>query len=159
MLAALAMTAVIGCAHQSGAEFPGAYRDPANLSVGPLAWAGARAHGDADGSLGGGFRWKQPVLVRPGHTVTIRVAAPAASFARLSYAHAGGWAFRGGVRKVVFRACSATKAMSRTDGRPVTFWSGGIVATRGSICLPVEIRIDRGPVRRRTIALNARCPG
>jgi hypothetical protein len=25
------------------------------------------------------------------------------------------------------------------------------------MCLPVEIRIDRGPVRRRTIALNGRC--
>jgi hypothetical protein len=61
------------------------------------------------------------------------------------------------VRTVVFRACPASKAQSRVNGRPVTFWSGGIVATRASICLPVEIRIDRGPVRRRTIALNASC--
>jgi hypothetical protein len=157
MLAALATSALVGCSHQSAAEFPGAYRDPANLALGPLVWAGARANGDADGSLGGGFRWKQPVLVRPGHTVTMRVGASGASFARLSYTHTDGWAFSGGVRKVVFRACSAAKAMSRSDGRPITFWSGGIVATRGSMCLPVEIRIDRGPVRRRTIALNGRC--
>jgi hypothetical protein len=156
--AAAEQRATADCADQASTTFPGAYGDPSNLVVGPLAWLGARGNGNADGRLGGGYRWKLPVLGRPGHRVSLRIGAAAASFARLKYVHsAGGWDFSGGTRTVLFRACSAARAMSRTDGRPVTFWSGGVVATRGSICLPVEIRIDRGPVRRRTIALNARC--
>src|SRR3954462_1088471 len=109
MLAELLMAGAVGCANQSGAEFPGAYRDPANLVVGPLAWVGARGQADADGSLDGGYRWKQPVLVRPGHKVTIRVGAAAAGFARLTYTHGSGWAFGGGVRAVTFHACSRSR--------------------------------------------------
>ncbi|HEX6713750.1 MAG TPA: hypothetical protein VF066_10205 [Thermoleophilaceae bacterium] len=149
--------AVMTCASQSSTYFPGAFRDSANVVIGPLAWLFARDQADTDGAYGDGFRWKHPVLVRPGHTVAMRMGAAAKDFAGFAYDHAGGSAFGESERTVVFKACSRSKAASRTDGKPVTFWSGAIVATRGSICLPVEIRVDRGPVRRRTIALNADC--
>ena len=141
---------VMRCSQQSGAGFPGAYADPGNLVVGPFAWMGANRQ-NFDGAYGGAYRWKQPVLVRPGHTVTLRIAAAARDFARLTYT-ATGWSFSRAVRTVVFEACSRSKAQSRADGRPVTFWSGGTVLTRPAACVPVEIRIDGGAVKRRAVA-------
>ena len=88
-------------------------------------------------------RWKVPVLVRPRHTVTLRIGATAQSFAGLAFATRG-WHYADSNRTVVFRSC-------RT-GRP-TFWAGGVVSTRALGSLPVEIRIDRGAVRRRVLSL------
>ena len=144
------------CSSQSQAYFPGAYRSRDNLVLGPLAWLGANMVHD-DGAYGSAYRWKHPVLVRPGRTVSLRIGAAARGFAGLSYDFQG-WSFARTARTVVFQGCLRAKARSRTDGRPVTFWSGGIVSTRGSACVPIEIRIDRGAVRRRTLALgDARC--
>ena len=143
---------VMRCSQQSGASFPGAYGDRGNLVVGPFAWMGARRQ-DGDGANGDTYRWKQPVLVRPGHTVTLRGGAAARGFARLTYT-AAGWSFSRAVRTVVFKACPAAKAHSTTDGRPVTFWSGGIVMKRPAACVPVEIRVDEGPIRRRAVAIG-----
>lgn len=158
MLAGLAMAAMIGCSSQSGADFPAAYSDRANLVVGPFAWVGAR-RGNSDGAYKDVFRWKQPVLVKPGHTATLKVGEGARRFAGLAYGdHGAGWSFPSTVSRVTFRACPSTTAQSRTDGKPVTFWSGGIVLTRRKACVPVEIRIDRRPVRRRVLAYgDARC--
>jgi hypothetical protein len=91
--------------------------------------------------------------VRPTHTVTVRIGAAARGFARLTYT-AVGWSYSRAVRTVVFKACPAAKAQSNTDGRPVTFWSGGIVLQRPAACVSVEIRIDRGPIRRRAVAIG-----
>jgi hypothetical protein len=152
MFAEFLLAATIGCSMQSGADFPGAFQDPRNLVAGPFAWLGARA-GYVDGEYGDVYRWKQPVLLRPGHTVRLTVGA----VARLTYDF-DGWSFARGERTVVFRACSARRAMSHSDGRPVTFWSGGIVMKRQNACVPVEIRIDHRPVRRRVVAYgNADC--
>ena len=151
MLAELALAAAVGCSNQSGADFPGAYRDRANLVVGPFAWVGAR-RGNSDGAYKDVYRWKQPVLLKPGHTATLRIGAAARGFAGITYGPGSGWSFAGTTSRVSFRACSSATAQSRSDGRPVTFWSGGIVLTRPKACVPVEIRIDRGPVRRRVVA-------
>jgi hypothetical protein len=158
MVRALMAIAVIGCAQQSGAGFPGAYGDPTNLSIGPLAWLGAR-RGNSDGAYKDVFRWKQPVLLKPGHTATLKIGTSARGFAGLAYGHHGeGWSFASTVGRVRFSACPSSTAQSRTDGKPVTFWSGGIVLTRSPACVPVEIRIDRGRVRRRVLAYGgARC--
>lgn len=143
---------IMRCSQQSGAGFPGAYADQGNLVVGPFAWLGARRN-NFDGAYEGGYRWKQPVLVRPGHTATLRIGAAARGFARLTYT-AVGWSFSRAVRTVTFKSCPAAQAKSTTDGRPVTFWSGGIVLTRPSACVPVEIRIDGGPIRRRAVPIG-----
>ena len=148
MFAEVLLTATIGCSMQSGGDFPGAFQDPRNLVAGPFPWLGARA-GHVDGQYGDVYRWKQPVLVRPGHTVRLTVGAAA----RLTYDF-DGWSFARSERTVVFRACSAPRAMSHSDGRAVTFWSGGIVMRHPNACVPVEIRIDRRPVRRRLIAFG-----
>jgi hypothetical protein len=149
MFAEVLLAATIGCTMQSGADFPGAFQDPRNLVAGPFAWLGARAE-HVDGEYGDVYRWKQPVLVRPGHTVRLRVGAAA----RLTYDF-DGWDFARSERTVVFKACSARRAMSHSDGRPVTFWSGGIVLKRPNACVPVEIRIDHRPVRRRVVAYGS----
>lgn len=129
------------CADRSSAAFPGAYKDPDNLVVGPLAWLWAKRQDD-DGSYQDGYRWKVPVLVRPRHTVTLRIGAAAQSFAGLSFA-ARGWEYADSNRTVVFRSCR---------GRRATFFAGGVASTRPLGCLPVEIRIDGGAVRHRTLS-------
>jgi hypothetical protein len=148
---------VMHCSEQSTAGFPGAYRDSNNLVVGPLAWVFVKSNATYDGAYEGGYRWKNPMLVRPGHVVTMRIGAAAKDFAGLAFDHDGGWDFARSERTVVFRACPRAKATSRVDGRPVTFWSGGIVSTRTGVCVPVEIRVDRGAVRRRSVGLGASC--
>ena len=130
------------CADRSDATFPGAYRDPHNVVIGPLAWLWANNQ-DGDGAYNGAYRWKAPVLVRPRHTVTLRIGAAARSFAGLAFATRG-WDYADSDRTVVFRSC---------NGRRPTFWAGGVVSTRALGCLPVEIRIDRGAVRRRVLSL------
>jgi hypothetical protein len=148
---------VMACTHQSTAGFPRAYTDPANMTIGPLAWMFAQRNAGYDGAYEFGFRWKNPVLVRPGHVVTMRIGAAAKDFAGLAYDHDGGWAYASSERTVVFKACSRRKATSRVDGRPVTFWSGGIVSTRTAVCVPIEFRVDGGAVRRRSLGLGAPC--
>jgi hypothetical protein len=145
------------CAQQSEAAFPRAYRSPVNMVVGPLAWIGAHNNAGYDGAYESGYRWKNPVVVRPGHTVTMRIGAAAKTFAGLTYDHDGGWSFGKAERTVVFKACSRARAASRVDGKPVTFWSGGIVSTRTAVCVPIEFRVDDGAVRRRSIGLGASC--
>ena len=130
------------CADRSDATFPGAYRDPGNIVIGPLAWLWANEQDD-DGAYNGAYRWKVPVLVRPRHTVTLRIAAAAQDFAGLSFA-ARGWDYADSNRTLVFRSCRS---------RRPTFFAGGVSSTRALGCLPVEIRIDRGAVRRRVLSL------
>ena len=148
---------VMRCAQQSTAGFPGAFADPSNMVVGPLAWVFAHKNAGYDGAYEFGYRWKNPALVRPGHIVTMRIGAAAKDFAGLAYDHDGGWGYPQSERTVVFKGCSRAKATSRVDGRPVTFWSGGIVSTRTGVCVPIEFRVDRGAVRRRSIGLGTSC--
>jgi hypothetical protein len=148
---------VMTCAHQSSAGFPGAFRSADSLVVGPLAWTGVNQNATYDGAYESGYRWKNPLLIRPKHAVTVRIGAAAMGFAGLAYDHEGGWSFAQSERTVVFKSCSRRRAKSRVDGRPVTFWSGGIVSTRTAVCVPVEIRVDGGPLRRRSIGLGTAC--
>jgi hypothetical protein len=142
------------CSQQSSGVFDGSFRDRRNLVVGPFAWAGARA-GQVDGSFEDRYRWKQPALVRPGHTVILRIGNAARAFAGLTYDGRGAWDPRFTVQTVVFHGCPPGKAASRIGGTAVTFWAGGIVLTRAKACVPVEIRVDGGPVRRRSVPLGA----
>ena len=141
------------CAQQSFAGFGGAYDDPRNLVVGPLAGVGARAQ-DYDGAYEGRYRWKMPMLMRPGRRATVRIGAAAAGFARLSFG-TGHWNFARSHRRVTFVGCSASKAGSPIGGgRRATFWSGGLTALRTNFCLPLEIRFGTGTIRRRSIPMG-----
>jgi hypothetical protein len=132
------------CSTQSQADFPGAFTDPRNLVVGPLVMIGAAGFTDARTvrEFGGN---KFPLLVRAGHTVTVRVDG-----AGLSY---------GGVpegRSITFTGCRPGRAASHADGAEVTFWSG-FVRTRAPACIPLDVSADGAPARRVTISLGVRC--
>ena len=141
------------CAQQSFAGFAGAYADSRNLVVGPLAWVGARAQ-DYDGSYEGRYRWKMPMLMKPGRRATVRIGAAAAGFARLSFG-TGHWDFARSHRRVTFAGCPAAEAGSPIGGgRRATFWSGGLTALRTNFCLPLEIRFAGGAIRRREVPMG-----
>src|ERR687897_1912044 len=75
------------CSTRSEANFPGAFTSPPNLVVGPLVFIGG---GYTDAStvreFGGN---KFPLLVKAGHTVTIRLAREVQQLAGLAYAGLG----------------------------------------------------------------------
>jgi hypothetical protein len=144
----------VGCREQSGARFPGAYRDRHNLVVGPLAMIGGGVLTSAATvrEFGGN---KFPLLVRAGHRVTVSIPAPARATAALSYgAHADG--DRDRQHTISFTACSRRRSGSRADG-PVTFWSG-FVLTSAPLCVPLDVYVDGATTPRRAhIALGRRC--
>ena len=140
------------CAHPSGAGFPHAFTSRNNIVVGPLSMIGAGRFTPAatvlefDGN-------KFPLLVAAGHRVTIELTPGSNRFASLAY----GSHSRTGHRVMTFRACNRRDADSDADGRPVTFWSGFVQATRpGCVRLRVWVDRDRTP-RRARIELGARC--
>jgi hypothetical protein len=155
------------CSTRSEASFPGAFTDPANLVVGPLVLIGG-AYTDADTvrDFGGN---KFPLLVKSGHTVTVRIAQRGRRTAGLAYGPQppGQTRLRNTHRTVIFVACRPGKApehyspdgpsSSDADGVAVTFWSG-FVLTRAGSCIPLDIYIDGAPSPQRVgLALGRRC--
>jgi hypothetical protein len=144
--------AVETCAHQSGAGFPHAFTSRNNLVVGPLAMIGAGQFTDAATVERHGGN-KFPLLVAAGHTVTIELTRATHRFASLAY----GSHSRVGHRVMTFRSCDREHADSKADGRPVTFWSGFVEASRPG-CVPLRVWVDRERTPRRArIELGARC--
>ncbi len=161
---------VVDCAGRSIGTFRGVVGSPDSVRLGPL-WlafggrAAARASPETLRDLGW---WKMPALVRPGHTVTLRIAASHRRLAGWSYGPEAGAARRGvpsalrhTVPTITLRACEpgVRPRDSTADGRRVTFWSGGIVLVRAPLCVPIEAWADdaRRP-RRATLSLGAgRC--
>ncbi len=159
-----------GCDGRSIGTFRGVVGSPDSLRLGPMWLAGggrtaAQASPEALRELGW---WKMPALVRPGHTVTLRIAPSHRRLAGWSYGPEAGAARRGvpaalrhTVQTITLRACSpgARPRDSTADGRRVTFWSGGMVFTRAPLCVPIQVWADgeRRP-RRETLSLGAgRC--
>ena len=141
---------VADCSMQSGASFPGAFENPRNLVVGPLVITGARgtpafstaAHGN-----------KFPLLVRIGHRVTLELSPRTRRGAGLAYGPLpqGDIGVRKAHRVVTFIACKDGEgSASDVDGKPVTFWSGGVVAYSPR-CVPIRVWIDRERVPRRVV--------
>ena len=154
------------CSTRSEADFPGAFTSPDNLVVGPLVLVGG-AYTDPDtvGEFGGD---KFPLLVKAGHTVTVRLAGHARS-AGLAYGPLpqGETRLRDTYRSVTFVACRPGRASRRydpdgpsgsdADGVAVTFWSG-FVMTRAPACLPLDVYVDGATTPRRVgLALGRRC--
>jgi hypothetical protein len=152
---------VVDCATRSEANFPGAFTDRRNLVVGPLVLMGGGEPTPADvvWEFGGN---KFPLLVKAGHTVTVRLPASARRFAGLAYGPQppGKTRLRDTHRAITFAACAPGKPSatyrpdgpsgSSADGVAVTFWSG-FVLTRRPACLPLEIQVDAELATRRAL--------
>jgi hypothetical protein len=154
------------CSTRSEASFPGAFTSPRNLVVGPLVFIGG-AYTDASTvrEFGGN---KFPLLVKAGHTVTVRLARRR-KVAGLAYGPLpqGETKLRDTYQSVTFVACRPGRASPRyspngpsgsyADGAAVTFWSG-FVLTRAPACIPLDIYVDDAPSPRRVgLSLGRRC--
>jgi len=158
---------VVGCSDRSEADFPEAFFDPHNLVVGPLALVGG-----ADATRASVVRkfggQKFPLLVRAGHTVTVRVSPTVQRSSGLAYGPLGQRGVsrqapyhtvtRGTPRTITFVACRRSNVRSGSSaGGAVTFWSG-LVLTRAPRCVPLEVHVDDEPsLRRVAVSLGARC--
>jgi hypothetical protein len=158
---------VLGCSERSEADFPGAFFDPHNLVVGPLALVGG-----ADSTPAGVVRrfggQKFPLLVRAGHTVTVQISPTVQRSSGLAYGPLGQRGVsrhapyhtvtRDTPRTITFVACRRpnVRSGSSADGA-VTFWSG-FVLTRAPKCVPLEVHVDDEPsLRRVAVSLGVRC--
>jgi hypothetical protein len=142
--------AVESCSTRSEAisPFAGAFTSRRNLVVGPLAVIGAGGipHWHRAGS-------KFPLLVRNGHRVRLELPARSRKEVGLAYGPLpqGLVRLRHTHRVVEFIACRrGERSGSSAEGRPVTFWSGGVLA-RSPRCIPVLVWIDGAPSPRRVV--------
>ena len=148
------------CSTRSWAEFPGAFTNPANLVVGPLALVGARspdATATAVVARSGGQKFQ--LLVRQGHIVTVQVPEGARGFAALGYGPLpqGQTRFHDAHDTVTFVACGPDERSGSNADGPVTFWSGFVLVRKPS-CVPLDVYVDDEPAPRRVeIELGAPC--
>jgi hypothetical protein len=150
------------CRHQSGASFPKAFKLKRNRVVGPLAFVGGAAFTDAETvrRFGGN---KYPLLLRSGHRVTVEITRATGRAVALGYSNRmkrlpdGERHVADGDRVVRFIACPQGHGISDVDGRPVTFWSGFVLASAPR-CVRMRVWVDDEP-RPRTaqIELGQRC--
>jgi hypothetical protein len=147
--------AVENCSTRSEADFAGAFTDRDNLVVGPLAMIGAgkdKVYFFPDfASDAGGQKFQ--LLVRNGHRVSVSLPRHTRQGAGLAY----GPLPRGEVsladthRVVKFIACRrGAPSGSSADPRPVTFWSGGVVASSPR-CVPLRVFVDGASAARRGV--------
>jgi hypothetical protein len=144
--------AVESCATQSGARFPGAFTSARNLVVGPLSVIGAG--GTPNVVWNGSEAWQKfPLLVRNGHRVTVALSTSTRRGSGLAYGPLpqGETHLRDTHRVVTFIACGrGERSWSSADGRPVTFWSGGVYA-RSPQCVPLLVWVDTERSPRRAV--------
>jgi hypothetical protein len=140
---------VANCAMQSGASFPGAFTSSRNLVVGPLVMIGARGTPTFSSSFHG---QKFPLLLKEGHRVTLELSLATRRGAALGYGPLPqgdvGVAEAHGV--VTFIACRRGASDSEADGKPVTFWSGGVLV-KSPRCVPLRVWVDGAPSPRRVV--------
>jgi hypothetical protein len=157
---------IVDCARRSEASFPEAFTEPRNLVVGPLVLVGAgeRTPASVVREFGGN---KFPLLVKAGHTVTVRLPRAVRGFAGLAYGGLGNRPLpEGRVRlrdtahTMTFVACQPGSPTGRyrpdgpsgsyADGEAVTFWSGFVVM-RKPACVPLEVYVDDDPSPRHAV--------
>jgi hypothetical protein len=145
---------VESCATQSGAKFPGAFTSPRNLVVGPLALIGAGGTPRAvSNSPGTEVFQKFPLLVRNGRRATVELSAKTRRGAGLAYGPLpqGETYLRHTHRVVTFIACQRGEgSWSSANGRPVTFWSGSVIALLPR-CVPLLVWVDAEPSPRHAV--------
>jgi hypothetical protein len=157
---------IVDCTRRSEASFPAAFTDRRNLVVGPLVLEGAGEATPASvvREFGGN---KFPLLVKAGHTVTVRLPRAVRSFAGLAYGGLGNRRLPQGevrlrdtARTMTFVACQPGTPSrsyrddgpsgSYADGQAVTFWSGFVVM-RKPACVPLQIYVDDDPSPRHAV--------
>jgi hypothetical protein len=140
---------VADCAMQSGASFPGAFTSSRNLVIGPLAMIGARGTTSFSSSFHG---QKFPLLLKVGHRVTLELSKTTRRGAALGYGPLpqGDVGVPEAHRVVTFIACRRGASESEADGKPVTFWSGGVLV-RSPRCVPFRVWIDGASSPRRVV--------
>ncbi len=159
------------CSTRSEARFPGAFTDDRNLVVGPLVLIGGTYTDASTVRKFGGNKF--PLLVKAGHTVTVRLARRGRRVAGLGYGPHRGTTVRAAMLKdtyqrVTFVACRPGKPSGRyspngpsgssADDVAVTFWSGFVLTSTPS-CVPLDIYVDNEPSARRVgLSLGRRCP-
>ena len=146
--------AVESCATRSEASFPGAFANARNLVVGPLSLIGAGRTPTAvlNSSATEVFQ-KFPLLVRNGHRVTVELSPSTRRGAGLAYGPLpqGETYLRDTHRVVTFIACRHwQRSGSSADGRPVTFWSGSVLA-RSPRCVHLLVWVDAERSPRRAV--------
>ena len=150
--AQLSSDATLGCSRRSIADFPGAYTNKRNLVVGPLVLIGGAelTPPKVIRRFGG---QKYPLLVKAGHSVTLRISPRSARVARLEYS------VLRPKPAIRFVACgSEERSGSSADREEVTFWSGGLGTSRLS-CVRLRVLVDGERLGRRVgIPLGKRCP-
>jgi hypothetical protein len=134
---------------QSGAAFPGAFTSSRNLVVGPLVMVGAAGTPSFAPSFHG---QKFPLLLKPGHRVTLELSVRTRRGAALGYGPLpqGDVGVAQAHRVVTFIACPRGASESEVDGKPVTFWSGGVLV-KSPRCVPLRVWIDRASSPRRVV--------
>jgi hypothetical protein len=157
---------IVDCARRSEARFRGAFTSRRSLVVGPLVLDGAGEPTPASvvRDFGGN---KFPLLVKAGHTVTVRLGRAVRSFAGLAYGGLGNrplpegeLRLRDTAHTMTFVACQPGRptrsyrpdgpSASYADGESVTFWSG-FVRARKPACLPLDVYVDDDPSPRRAV--------
>lgn len=142
------------CSTRSSAPFPRAFTNPRNLIVGPLAFIGAGGTPSVvSNSTGTEVFQKFPLLVRNGHRVTVELSPSTRRRAGLAYGPLpeGETYLRDTHRVVTFIACRhGQRSGSSADGRPVTFWSGSVLA-RSPRCVRLLVWVDAERSPRRAV--------
>jgi hypothetical protein len=143
------------CRSQSGASFPHVFRDSRSVVVGPFAFAGLRDAANASpDNITYHDGWKSPAVLRIKHRALVTIDKDARSYARLNYTHSDA-PFRRLPHTVRYVACKdASQALSDSDGKPVTFWSGFFVVNKVPACVGRAIKVDRRRARHFTIAIG-----
>jgi hypothetical protein len=141
--------AVADCSMRSMTDFPDAFLAADNIVAGPLVIVGGRyTPVDTIREFGGD---KIPVLVAPGHHVTLQLTRRAHRVVALAYGPLpqGEIRHRDAHRAVTFEACRPGEDSGSTaGGNDVTFWMGFVLA-REPACAPLYAWIDDEPVPRR----------
>jgi hypothetical protein len=134
---------------QSGASFPGAFTSTRNLVVGPLVMIGAGGTATFSSSFHG---QKFPLLVKDGHRVTLELSVTTRRGAALGYGPLpqGDVGVDEAHRVVTFIACRRGASDSEADGKPVTFWSGGVLV-KSPRCVPLGVWVDGASSPRRVV--------
>ena len=166
---------IVDCDRRSEASFPGAFTSRRNLVVGPLVLDGAGEPTPASviRQFGGN---KFPLLVKAGHTVTVRIRGAVRRPAGLAYGGLGKRLLPQGEVKLndaahtmTFVACEPGRptrhyrpdgpSASHADGQPVTFWSGFVLSPTPT-CARLDVYVDDDPSPRHALIDmgKGRCP-
>jgi hypothetical protein len=147
-----------------GGAFPSAYSDVGrNIVVGPLVLAGGNSHTDLSPASINRFGGdKLAVLLLANRTASVRISKAlrptAAGYVAAPLSEAN-FAAGGGTRKLLFKSCPPeTPRTNVVENRRVTFWMNWISVV-APVCVYLNIRINGGPVRKRTMSMGAgACP-